>query len=384
MNASQETKHSGSPIANVAGLSQQLRRYSYVILIAAFAAGLAFPQTIPPLSSNVSVYATGLNNPRGMKFGPDGALYVAEGGMGGTASSVGICPQVVAPIGPYTGGNTGRISRIGLLGARSTVVDGLPSSQTSSAMGSTVSGVADVAFVGSTMYALISGGGCSHGLPSSPNGVIQVNVSKGTWTQLADLSAFVASHPVANPSSDDFEPDGTFYNLIGLGDRLFTTEPNHGEIDEIGMDGTVRRVVDISESHGHIVPTALAYNRSQLYFGNLFLFPVLPASSNVFTYGSDKRIHVVVPQLTTVVGIAFDSQDRLYVLEMSAGAGGPGPGQGVVLRLEYNGHLTTIASGLTFPTAMTFSPSGTILYVTNLGFGFPAGSGQIVSIPVPD
>jgi len=242
--------------------------------------------------------------------------------------------------------------------------------------------VADVAFVGSTMYALISGGGCSHGLPNSPNGVIQVDTTKGTWTQLANLSTFTASNPVANPSSDDFEPDGTYYSLVSLGDRLFTTEPNHGEIDEIDMNGTVRRVVDISESHGHIVPTALAYNRDQLYFGNLFLFPVPQGSANVFTYGSDKRIHVVVPQLTTVVGIAFDSQDRLYVLEMSAGAGGPGPGQGMVLRVEYNGHLTTIASGLTFPTAMTFSPDGTTLYVTNMGFGFPAGSGQVVSIPV--
>src|ERR1035438_7257259 len=125
-------------------------------------------------SANVSVVFEGLNNPRGLKFGPDGNLYVAEAGAGGTSSSVGSCDQVVPPIGPYTGGFTGRISKISPSGKRTTVVDSLPSNQTAIGSGSLVSGVADLAFVGGRLYALLAGAGCSHGLPGTSNGVIRV------------------------------------------------------------------------------------------------------------------------------------------------------------------------------------------------------------------
>ncbi len=39
------------------------------------------------MSSNVSVFATGLNNPRGLEFGPERNPYAAEGSTAGTQTT---------------------------------------------------------------------------------------------------------------------------------------------------------------------------------------------------------------------------------------------------------------------------------------------------------
>src|SRR3977135_1306049 len=96
-----------------------------MVLIAAFAAEA---QT----SSNVSVFAKGFNNTRGLKFGPEGNHYVAEGGAGGRLA-IDCLGKKDPGAGPYTGDFTARISKVAPNGAVSTVVDGLPSSQTNPA-----------------------------------------------------------------------------------------------------------------------------------------------------------------------------------------------------------------------------------------------------------
>jgi sugar lactone lactonase YvrE len=334
-------------------------------------------------SATVSVFATGLNNPRGLKFGPDGNLYVAEGGTGGLDSTVGQCEQVVPPVGPYTGSsNGGRISKIDANGVRTTVVDTLPSSQTSPSLGSLVSGVADVAFIGNTLYALLAGAGCSHGVPDVPNGIIRVNPD-GSWSLIADLSAFQQAHPVQNPEPDDFEPDGTWYSMVAVRGALYAVEPNHGELDKITPDGQVSRVADISASQGHNVPTAVAYH-GNFYVGNLNTFPIAEGSAKIYKITPSGQIKIVAEGLTTVLGVAFDARGRIYALENTTGNPFPTPGTGRVLRVHRSGVLETIAAGLTLPTAMTFGPDGN-LYVSNLGFGPPLpGLGQVLKIEVTD
>jgi hypothetical protein len=78
----------------------------------------------------------------------------------------GLCSAGNDGPGEYFGSTTGlRISRIDMHGHVQTFVDGLPSSQA----GGLASGVADVAFVDRTLYAILARAGCSRGVPSIPN-----------------------------------------------------------------------------------------------------------------------------------------------------------------------------------------------------------------------
>jgi hypothetical protein len=365
------------------------------LVLAVMAIGLFPSHVFAQTSSNVHVWVTGLNGPRGMRFGPDGNLYVAEAGTGGTTSTAGSCDQVIAPVGPYLGGNTSRVSKIDRKGNRTTVAAGLPS--TVDAMGDLM-GAADVAFLGNTLYVLEAGAGCSHG-DSLPNGLYKVNLSNGSWSLVANLSKFVQNHPVAYPNEPDFEPDGTFFSMTEFNHQLFTVEPNHGQVISIDTNGHMQSVLDVSASQGHIVPTSITARDGQFYMGNLNQFPIEPNYARILTLGFWECNEITAPGLgdeggfhslhvlsskagfTTVTGVAFGPDGLLYVLEMSDAAGNPSPGAGKVVRVNHNGSIEDVATGLVVPTGMTFGPNGK-LYVSNFGAA-PAGTGQIVEIDIP-
>ena len=137
-----------------------------------------------------------------------------------------------------------------------------------------------------------AGGGCSHGVSNSTNGVFRVSAN-GHITEIANLSAFQKANPTAHEKADDFEPDGTWYSMIAVRGALYAVEPNHGELDKITTSGSISRIADISASYGHIVPTAMTY-RGNFYVGNLNTFPIVSGSSKIIKINPAGQMQTVV------------------------------------------------------------------------------------------
>ena len=326
-------------------------------------------------ATRLTVIASGFDNPRGLTFGPDGCLYVAEGGRGGPTPGF---PVLNFPLGPVFGGKTGRISRI-CDGVVSTVVDQLPSARL--AVGYVVS-VADVEFLDGALYALIAGGGPERGNPEWTNGLVRVD--GGSVTPLNDYHAYVRANPVGRPDPRDNAPGGMPYSMVAIADGFYMVDGNQSSVVRMDLDGTIARVSDSSERLGQIVPVGSVLTRNhRLLVSSMAQVPHVDHFAHVFEVMNGGDVRIEHAGLTAAIGLTFDRRGSLYVLEMATGnLQGPPfllPGTGRVLRIGRSGRAQTVVTGLTFPTAMTFGADD-MLYISNKGSNLPPGSGEIVRV----
>jgi len=359
------------------------------VLLSAFAT-LALSGTALA-ATHVDIVATGLNNPRGLNFAPNGELYVAEAGSGGDGRCI---PAPDDPSAQRCYGETGALTRIDLSGASppKRVVRRLPSMAGPGGFAAS-SGPVDVDFIGMSAFVVMGWGGD----PALRHGVGRKGALFGTLLRVLPDGAYV---PVADISANEerFNPAGgpvdtNPYGVVALPGRRVVADAganalieSHGWLDGFcrGRDRTLA-VLPRTVAGLEAVPTTVVEGPDgYLYVGELTGAPFLRGTSSIYRvppHGGTPEVYLA--GLTAVVDIAFDRRGDLYILEIASGLvpgpnADPGVGNGRLLR-KRRGAVTAdvLLDNLVFPSGVAIGPDNA-LYLTNYGI-FPDG-GEVLRV----
>ncbi len=351
----------------------------------------------PQPEPDFTVVADGLEQPRHVSYGADGAMYVAVAGNGGDEC-------VVVGTDPETGedfeiciGTSGSILRIAD-GQATEVATGLPSFLA----GEEGVGVHDVAVTEDGEIYAVTGlgleidpavreeiGGTALGF-----GLLIKIEADGSWTEVADIAGYeVANNP--EPALLDSNPysliiDGENFIVVDAGGNTLLQVTPEGEITTLAIFPSTMvpapaflELPEGTEIPMDAVPTSVEKGPDGAYYvGQLtgFPFPVDGASVWRVMPGGDPE--VFAEGFTNISDIAFDGAGSLYVLEMIAGGllsadpTDPATVASAVTKIATDGTQTTLATnGLLFSTGLAIAADGSI-YATNQTV-FP-GMGQVV------
>ncbi|NRQ34357.1 ScyD/ScyE family protein [Nonomuraea sp. NN258] len=371
------------------------------VIIAGGIAALGLAVSAVPATadeSNVTVVASKLDNPRGLAFGPDGALYVAESGSGGKIK----CATVPAPPGGQASktclGLTGKISKLAD-GKLSTVVKDLPSAG-AQGMGT---GPHDVAFAadGSMLVPIGLGGDAKLRKGLGPKGKALgtlLKIKDGKAKIFGDLLAFEAKH---NPDKKDkgsaidsypfavapTSDGGALVTDVGANDVLKVSASGKVSLTAVFRARMVEPPKALKLPKGKVpmqsVPMGIAKGPDGSYYvAEHAGFPQPEGVARVFKL-TGKKVETAAKDFTTVVDVAFDASGRLVIL----GSVGPVPSdhqpKTSLYRIEADGSRTELLKPgtLTVPLGMAIADDGSI-YVTNKAF--TPGKGEIVRVTVAD
>ena len=345
------------------------------VIAAAVAAGLAFAahQKTVNATPGIMTVMSGLDNPRGLAFGPEGGLYVVEAGRGGS----GPCP--IHRNQPMCYGATGALTRL-RGGVQERVAVGFPSYISPSRE---VTGAHDVSFlgVGGAYVTIGFGGDPAQRVVFGPDGALfgtLVHVAaSGRWWPVADVAAHEG---LINPAGDrvDSNPYGL---LVEPGSRL-VSDAGANALLEVEHDGKIRTVAVFPSRPARntdAVPTAVVKGPDGAYFvSELTGTPFSAGAARIYRVVRGEAPQVYLSGFKTAIDLDFGPDGSLYVLQLATGpVFFSGPGE--VVRVAPDGTRSVIVSGLTMPTSVVVGPDGA-LYVTNQGTSI--GTGEVVRVEI--
>lgn len=352
------------------------------------------------------VVASGLNSPRHMTFGPDGALYVTEAGIGGSGPSI---PTEDDPKTLTSYGASGSVTRIDVNanGSQSRLVPNLPSLAVQTPGGATDAvGPSSIIFSGGAAYVTIGLGApasvrdADATLAATNLGhLVRIDNLTGVSpvvTSVGDLAAYEGGVNADGGPGVDSNP----YGLAISGDRAVVADAGGNDLVNISLtDGTLTTAhvfpaTNVQNPFAPLgvtipmqaVPTSVHFDGGRLLVSQLtgFPFPVGGASIFQVTDG-DPTAALLATNFTNVTDAVRGPDGDLYVLEYAANGLLSGDTSGALIRVDAQGKQTTLLSdGLTQPTGLAFDSAGN-LYIANSGF--VGGTGQVLrvvhAVPLP-
>jgi hypothetical protein len=224
-----------------------------------------------------------------------------------------------------------------------------------------IGGAIDVAFIGSTAYALVTLVGPDVG-GTNVVGIYRVD-GPNRFTVIADIGAFALSHP---PNTEFFVPTGVQYSIEPYRGGFLVTDGHHNRVLYVTRDGNVSEFI----AFGNIVPTGLAVSGNTVYLAQAGPIPHLPHDGKIVSLSPGSPVVTEVASgARLLVDVEFGRGRTLYGLSQGIWNGTePGtpalPNTGSLVRVNADGSFAVVASGLNLPTSLEFI--GTTAYVVSL------------------
>lgn len=344
----------------------------------------ASARALPASEPGITVVMWKLNSPRGLAFGPEGGLYVAEAG---TTDVNGPCVPVIEGGAPVTKcySGTGSISRL-WKGRQERLASGLPS--TFVVQSGFATGPNDISFLGRGMAYVPIGWGAA---PASRSLMGEVGAELGTlvrlkpngdWRVVADVAAFEG---FVNPAGGPL--DSNPYGVLTEGASRFVVDAGGNSLLEVAEGGEVSLVA--------IFPTTPApppFNSSEpvptkvergpdgaLYVSTLTGAPFVAGAAAIYRVVPGEAPTVFVGGFKTITDFTFGPDGSLYVVQFATAPmffNGPG----ALIRVAPSGARSTLTTALVRPTGVAVDRDGAIYVADN---GTVPGAGRVLKIVLP-